>query len=186
MIEKVMIQLGVHFNRKEWGGAREELAMLRMQEDAKSQSQKAAKSHKAKKPPAEVELAMQRMQKLDHGWPESITAPWPFCASCSGKVLCANGAGARTTRQLPRTSSNNKSLSRVAQAPLKRVFAPRPRRSPQRVARPAEIVQHLDNADPRRRSREHEFLHLDHDDPRTGSRGPCTSTTPIPAEGGFS
>ena len=62
MIEKVMIQLGVHFNRKGGGGGpREELAMLRMQEakaknqlgkhqDAKSQSQKAAKSQIAKKP----------------------------------------------------------------------------------------------------------------------------------------
>ena len=32
-------------------------------EDAKSQSQKAAKSHKAKKLPVAAELAMQRMQK---------------------------------------------------------------------------------------------------------------------------
>ena len=62
MIEKVMIQLGVRFNRKGGGGGpREELAVLMMQEakaknqlgkhqDAKSQSQKAAKSQKAKKP----------------------------------------------------------------------------------------------------------------------------------------
>ena len=78
MIEKVMIQLGVDFIRKGVaGGTTEELAMLRMQEakaknptgkaeDAKSQSQKAAKSHKAKKPPAAAELAMQRMRNESH------------------------------------------------------------------------------------------------------------------------
>ena len=70
MIENVMIQLGVHSNRKGGGGGhwRDELAMLVMQEarkaeDAKSQSQKAAKNHKAKKPPAAAELAMQRIRK---------------------------------------------------------------------------------------------------------------------------
>ena len=53
MIEKVMIQLGMHFNRKGWRRPREELAMLRMQEAkakhqlGKHQSQKAAKSQKA-------------------------------------------------------------------------------------------------------------------------------------------
>ena len=54
MIEKVMIQFGVCVNRT--GVAREELAILRMQEakaknqlgKQSSQSQKAAKSHKAK------------------------------------------------------------------------------------------------------------------------------------------
>ena len=108
------------------------------------------------------------------------------------------GAGARTTRQLPRTSSNNKSRKKP------RVFAPRPRRSPQRVARALQKSQ-----------KNHGFLHLDHADPRRGSRGhvenrkkpwvfaprprrspqrvaracrksekgSCTSTTLIPAEG---
>ena len=72
MIEKVMIQLGVHFNRKGGGGRHQrgtgdaEDAGIQGQtpaEDAKSQSQKAAKSHKAQKPPAAAELAMQRMRK---------------------------------------------------------------------------------------------------------------------------
>ena len=63
-----------------------------------------------------------------------------------------------------------------------RVFAPRPRRSPQRVAR--ECPKNAKNL---------EFLHLDHADLHRGSRGNvknakknsslCTSTTPISAEG---
>ena len=72
MIEKVMIQLGVYFNRKGGGGGLQrgtcdaEDAGSQGQkptgkaEDAKSHSQKAAKSHKSKKPAA---LAMQRMRK---------------------------------------------------------------------------------------------------------------------------
>ena len=74
MIEKVMIQLGVYFNRKGGGGHQRgtcdaEDAGSQGQkptgkaEDAKSQSQKAAKSHKAKKP---AELAMQRMRNESH------------------------------------------------------------------------------------------------------------------------
>ena len=75
MIEKVMIQLSVHFNRKGGGGGHQggtcdaEDSGSQGQkptgkaENAKSQSQKAAKSHKAKKPPAAAELAMQRMRK---------------------------------------------------------------------------------------------------------------------------
>ena len=65
------------------------------------------------------------------------------------------------------------------------VFAPRPRRFPQRVAQAPQKSQknhgflHLDHADPRRGSRgnfrnrkkNHRFLHLDHADPRRGSRG---------------
>ena len=60
------------------------------------------------------------------------------------------------------------------------VFAPRPRRSPQRVARASKNhgFLHLDHADPRRGSRghvgnrkNHGFLHLDHADPRRGPRG---------------
>ena len=191
-----------------------------------------------------------------------------LCASCSAQVALkcklhlatpargpgrnrtrdppVPGAGARTTRQLPRTSSNNKS---------RKSSSFRPRRFPQRVARApqksqkkpwfctsttpipaegcastAEIAKnqsflHLDHADPRRGSREHRrnlkktlVLHLDHTDPRRGLRehrrnrkkpfvfaprprrspqrvrracwksqkktmGFCTSTTPIPAEG---
>ena len=60
MNEKVMIQLGE--------GTKEDLAMLRMQE-AKAKNQlgkqrmRKAKSHKAKKPPATAELAMQRMRR---------------------------------------------------------------------------------------------------------------------------
>ena len=68
MIEKVMIQLGVHFNRKGGGGGHQRGTCAEdagqkpteKAEDAKSQSQKAAKSHEAKKP---AELAMQRMRK---------------------------------------------------------------------------------------------------------------------------
>ena len=71
MIEKVMIQLGVYFNRGGGGHQRgrtcdaEDAGSQGQKptgkaEDAKSQSQKAAKSHKAKKP---AELAMQRMRK---------------------------------------------------------------------------------------------------------------------------
>ena len=129
-----------------------------------------------------------------------------LCASCSAqvvqlalrKLLCAScfkmqvpargpgrnrtrdppvpGAGARTTRQLPRTSSNNKSRKKP------RVFAPRPRRFPQRVARAPQKSQKTIG-----------FLHLDHADPRQRvarapqksqkTMGVCTSTTPIPAEG---
>ena len=101
------------------------------------------------------------------------------------------GAGARTTRQLPRTSSNNKSRKKPRSRRGLRghrrnrkkpwVFAPRPRRSPQRVARACWKSQkhgflHLDHADPRRGSLGHVgnrknqgFLHLDHADPRSGS-----------------
>ena len=85
------------------------------------------------------------------------------------------GAGARTTRQLPRTSSNNKSRKKpqvFAHADPRRgsrgnfrnrkkpqVFAPRPRRrSPQRVARA-----------PQKSQKNQGFLHLDHADPRRGS-----------------
>ena len=71
MIEEVMIQLGVHFNRKGGGGGhREELAMLRMQE-AKAKNQlgkQRMRKAKARKPPKAkakkpAELAMQRMRK---------------------------------------------------------------------------------------------------------------------------
>ena len=110
------------------------------------------------------------------------------------------GAGARTTRQLP-SSSNNKSRKNLEFLHLDHadprrglrghrrnrkkpwVFAPRPRRSPQRVARapqksqktmgfctsttpiPAEGRAALEIA------RNHWFLHLGHADPRRGSRG---------------
>ena len=131
-------------------------------------------------------------------WSAQVALCNLLCASCSAQVAfkCklhlatpargpgrnrtrdppVPGAGARTTRQLPRTSSNNKSRKkprvfaprrrrfprRVARAPQKsqkkpRVFAPRPRRSPQRVARA-----------PRKSQK---------------NMGFCTSTTPIPAEG---
>ena len=63
------------------------------------------------------------------------------------------GASARTTRQLPKTSSNNKSRKKP------RVFAPRPRRSPQSVTRT-----------PQKSQKNLEFLHLGHANPRRGSR----------------
>ena len=133
-------------------------------------------------------------------WSAQVALCNLLCASCSAQVALkcklhlatpargpgrnrtrdppVPGAGARTTRQLPRTSSNNKSRK------TPRVFAPRPRRSPQRVARAPQKSQknleflHLDHADPRRGSREqvkhrkkhHGFLHLDHADSRRGSR----------------
>ena len=140
-------------------------------------------------------------------WSAQVALCNLLCASCSAQVALkcklhlatpargpgrsqtrdppVPGAGARTTRQLPRTSSNNKSRKKP------RVFAPRPRRFPQRVARAPQKSPNL------------EFLHLDHADPRRGLRGRrrnrkkpwvcaprhlgfCTSTTPIPAEGRFS
>ena len=113
------------------------------------------------------------------------------------------GAGARTTRQLPRTSANNKSRKNLEFLHLDHAdprrglrehrrnrtktmgfctsttpipaegragtleiaknhgfFAPRPRRSPQRVARAGQTSQKTSS-----------FLHLDHADPRRGSRG---------------
>ena len=123
-----------------------------------------------------------------------------LCASCSAQVaLCklhlatpargpgrnrtrnppVPGAGARTTRQLPRTSSNNKSCKK------RRVFGPRPRRFPQRVARAPQKSQKNSSfctsttpipAEGRAGTLEIakinlEFLHLDHADPRKGSRG---------------
>ena len=67
IIEKVMMQLGVYFNGGHQRGTcdAEDAGSQGHKptgkaEDAKSQSQKAAKSHKAKKP---AELAMQRMRK---------------------------------------------------------------------------------------------------------------------------
>ena len=129
------------------------------------------------------------------------------------------GAGARTTRQLPRTTKDAKNLEflhldhadsrrglrehrRNRKKP--RVFAPRPRRFPQRVARApqksqknmgfctsttpipaegrastAEIAKNHGFLHPRRVARgtaeiakkKHGFLHLDHAAPRRGSRG---------------
>ena len=148
------------------------------------------------------------------------------------------GAGARTTRQLPRTSSKNKSRKQP------RVFAPRPRRSQKTwvfAPRPGragmlEIAEKTmgfstsatpipaeGRASMLEIAKTHGFLHLDHADPHRGSRGNfrnrkkpsvfaprprrspqrvarapqksqkttgfcgfCTSTTPIPAEGRFS
>ena len=82
-------------------------------------------------------------------WSAQVALCNLLCASCSAQVAVkcklhlatpargpgrnrtrdppVPGAGARTTRQLPRTSSNNKSRKKPW------VFAPRPRRSPQRV-----------------------------------------------------
>ena len=136
------------------------------------------------------------------------------CASCSvqlalRKLLCAScfmqvascdarprtrnrtrdppvpGAGARTTRQLPRTSLNNKSRKKP-RAPQKSQntssfctsTTPIPAEG---RASAAETVKNSRFAPrPRRGSRKHrrnrkknlEFLHLDHADPRRGSREP--------------
>ena len=97
-------------------------------------------------------------------WSAQVALCKLLCASCFKMQVAScdarprtreeSKAGARTTRQLPRTSSNNKSRKKprvfapqprrfpqgVARAPQKsqkktRVFAPRPRRFPQRVAR---------------------------------------------------
>ena len=108
-------------------------------------------------------------------WSAQVALCNLLCASCSAQVALkcklhlatpargpgrnrtrdppVPGAGARTTRQLSRTSWNNKSRKKP------RVFAPRPRRSPQRVARA-----------PQKSQKNLEFLHLDHADPRRGSR----------------
>ena len=87
------------------------------------------------------------------------------------------GAGARTTRQLARTSSNSKSRKKP------RVFAPQPRRSPQRVARAPQRSQKTSSfctsttpipaegrASRLNIAKKHGFLHLDHADSRRGSR----------------
>ena len=113
-------------------------------------------------------------------WSAQVALCNLLCASCSAQVALkcklhlatpargpgrnrtrdppVPGAGARTTRQLPRTSSNNKSRKKPRADPRRGlrghrrnprrgsrgnfrnrkkpwVFAPRPRRSPQRVAR---------------------------------------------------
>ena len=59
MIEKVMIQLGVHFNRKGVGGGHKAKSQLGKQRMRKAKARKPPKA-KAKKP---AELAMQRMRK---------------------------------------------------------------------------------------------------------------------------
>ena len=157
-------------------------------------------------------------------WSAQVALCNLLCASCSAQVALkcklhlatpargpgrnrtrdppVPGAGARTTRQLPRTSSNNKSRKNLEFLHLDhadsrrglrehrrnrkkpRVFAPRPRRSPQRVARagsrqksqktlsfctsttpiPAE-----GRASMLEIAKNHGFLHLDHADPRRGS-----------------
>ena len=77
MIEKVMIQLGVHFNRKGGGGGprgtcdaddagsqgQKPTGKASGCEKPKQESRQKPKSQKAKKPPAAAELAMQRMRK---------------------------------------------------------------------------------------------------------------------------
>ena len=100
-------------------------------------------------------------------WSAQVALCNLLCASCSAQV--AFGPGRNRTRdppvpgagarQLPRTSSNNKRGSRGNFRNRKKpwVFAPRPRRFPQRVARAPQKSQ------------------------KTSSF--CTSTTPIPAEG---
>ena len=155
-------------------------------------------------------------------WSAQVALCNLLCASCSAQVALqcklhlatpargpgrnrtrdppVPGAGARTTRQLPKTSSNSKSRKNLE------FFAPPPRRFPQRVARAPQKSQKTSSfctsttpipaeGRPSRLNiaKNLEFLHLDHADPRRGSRGNfrnrkktmgfCTSTTPIPAEG---
>ena len=133
-------------------------------------------------------------------WSAQVALCNLLCASCSAQVALkcklhlatpargpgrnrtrdppVPGAGARTTRQLPRTSSNNKSRKKP------RVFAPRPRRFPQRVARAPQKSQKPSSfctsttpipaegcASAAEIAKNLEFLHLDHTDPRRGSRG---------------
>ena len=159
-------------------------------------------------------------------WSAQVALCNLLCASCSAQVALkcklhlatptrgpgrnrtrdppVPGAGARTTRQLPRISSNNQKSQKTLATPIPAegcastaeiaktsgfctsttpqkpwVFA---RRFPQRVARaPQKSQKNLEflHADPRRGSRgnlenrkkKHWFLHLDHADPRRGLRG---------------
>ena len=97
-------------------------------------------------------------------WSAQVALCNLLCASCSAQVALkcklhlatpargpgrVPGAGARTMRQLPRTSANNKSRKKP------RVFAPRPG----------------SRGHDRNRKKNHGFLHLGHADPRRGSRG---------------
>ena len=132
-------------------------------------------------------------------WSAQVALCNLLCASCSAQVALkcklhlatparrpgrnrtrdspVPGAGARATRQLPRTSSNNKSRK------TPRVFAPRPRRSPQRDARAPRKSQKTSSfctsttpipaegrASRLNIAKNHGFLHLDHADSRRGSR----------------
>ena len=131
-------------------------------------------------------------------WSAQVALCNLLCASCSAQVAVkcklhlatpargpgrnrtrdppVPGAGARTTRQLPRTSSNHKSRKKPW------VFAPRPRRFPQRVARAPQKSQKTmgfctsttpipaeGRAGTLDIAKNHGFLHLDHADPRRGS-----------------
>ena len=97
------------------------------------------------------------------------------------------GAGARTTRQLPRTSSNNKSRKNLEFLHLDHADSRRGlrehRRSPQRVARAGQKSQKTSSfctsttpipaegcASRAEIAKNLEFLHLDHADPRRGLR----------------
>ena len=83
---------------------------------------------------------------------------------------------AREPRQLPRTSSNNKSRKKLSSFCTSTTPIPAEGRAGTlEIAKNLEFL-YLDQADPRRGSREHvknqknlEFLHLDHADPRRGS-----------------
>ena len=135
-------------------------------------------------------------------WSAQVAPCNLLCASCSAQVVLkcklhlatpargpgrnrtrhppVPGAGARTMRQLPRTSSNK--APQTSQKPW--VFAPRPR-SPKRVARAQTKSQKKTSfctsttpipAEGRASTAEIAkntwFLHLDHADPRRGSREP--------------
>ena len=129
--------------------------------------------------------------------------------SASTRTISAEGSP--RLRQFARRHSESASTRTISaesssgnvkkNAKTTRVFAPRPRRSPQWVhpgtAKNATKLEflHLDHADLRRGSRGHikkrktlSFCTLDHADPRRGFiRAPqkskiCTSTTPIPAD----
>ena len=108
-------------------------------------------------------------------WSAQVALCNLLCASCSAQVALKSklhlatpargpgrnrtrdppvpGAGARTTRQLPRTSSNNKSRKKTSSFCTSTTPIPA-----EGCKSTAEIAKNL------------EFLHLDHADPRRGSR----------------
>ena len=151
-------------------------------------------------------------------WSAQVALCNLLCASCSAQVALkcklhlatpARGPRRNRTRDPPVPGAGGNSRGPVRKKP--RVFAPPPRRFPQRVARAegcagtAEIAKshgflHLDHADPRRGLRVHRrnrktprvFAPRPRRSPQRVARSSqksqntssfCTSTTPIPAEG---
>ena len=135
---------------------------------------------------------------VDASWSAQVALCNLLCASCSAQVALkcklhlatpargpgrnqtrdppVPGAGTRTTRQLPRTSSNDKSRKNLEFLHLHHADSRRGLREHRRNRKNHGFL-HLDHADPRRglrghrrnRKKNHGFLHLDHADPRRGS-----------------